>query len=521
MPDEIDDDVPVYFSPGDENVDLGEEVDKKALLQDEPPIEWSRYKPEKTLEEAAHEAEKKGEVKILGKSNRKLKRHGSDKDASSERSSNQANGDSKPKKSGEDSSILQTATGKLRDMRAKLGIANRKEVDLTQFSSGASDNDEQPEQKLKPSSKLTDFPFMKLLIGLSAINIFALGLWCGSFLFPKSKMETSLLKDSQISSKKVGKLVGDTTFSRIVEQVSPVVVNIDTRFTRRSKDKKARIDYGGSNQDQASGVIISSTGHILTNNHVIPKNTQIRVTLHDGRDFPAKIVGRDSYTDLAVIKIDTNNLPVAKFGQIHKMHSGDWAIVIGSPYGLDHSVTIGVVSALDRTVADFNHHVPFIQTDAAINPGNSGGPLVNIDGEVIGIATGAVRSGARGIAFAIPIDIANRVSKRLIKDGMIARPYFGVYMQDVDPGRKKARTLPSNPIFVMIRNVVPNGPADQSGLRRGDIIRKVNGTPVNSSDEVRAFIKISSPGDLLDITIQRGKSVVDKKVKLGIYPKDM
>lgn len=525
MPDEIDDDVPVYFSPGDDNVDLGEEVDKKALLEDEPPIEWSRYKPEKTLEEAAYEAEKKGEVKILGKSNKKLKRHESNPGASDKRSSNEANGDShkggKSKKSGEDSSILQTATGKLRDMRAKLGIANRKEVDLTQFTSGTSDNEIQRNQESRSSSNITDFPFMKLLIGLSAINIFAVGLWCGSFIFPKTKMETSLVKDSQLTSKKVGKLVGDTTFSSIVERVSPVVVNIDTRFKRRSQRKQMRIDYGGANQDQASGVIITSTGHILTNNHVIPKNTQIRVTLHDGREFSAKVVGRDSYTDLAVIKIDTVNLPVAKFGQIHKMHSGDWAIVIGSPYGLDHSVTIGVISALDRTVADFNHHVPFIQTDAAINPGNSGGPLVNIDGEIIGIATGAVRSGARGIAFAIPIDIANRVSKRLIKDGMIARPYFGVYMQDVDPGRKKARTLPSNPIFVMIRNVVPNGPADQSGLRRGDIIRKVNGTPVNSSDEVRAFIKISSPGDVLDFTVQRGKSVVDKKVKLGIYPKDL
>lgn len=518
MPDEIEDDVPVYVSGADDSIDLTENVDKKALLEDEPPIEWSRYKPEKTLEEAAEEAEQKGEVKIKGRSN---------KDPNNEPSAPDKSVNpfiESMQKAESSSSVLQTATSKLRAMRNKLGIANRKEVDLSQFSStaGAEDSSSAGVTASHPGAKP---PVNKLLIILTAVNVFALGIWCGSFLFPSNRMQTSLVEeDKALNNPKLSgksKLMGDTTFSNIVEKLSPSVVNIDTRYVRRNQNKKLSVDYGGSNQDQASGLIISSNGHILTNNHVIPRNTQIRVTLFDSREFPAKVVGRDSYTDLAVIKIDAKNLPIAKFGQIHKMHSGDWAIVIGSPYGLDHSVSLGVISALDRKVVDFNHHVPFIQTDAAINPGNSGGPLVNIDGEVIGIATGAVRSGSRGIAFAIPIDVANRVAKKIVRFGAVARPYLGIYMKNIDPNRKKARSLPSNPVNVQIGKVVPGGPADICGLRRGDIILKVNGSVVNSADEVRAFIKTSSPGDILKMSLQRGVNIVEKNVKLGLYPENM
>ncbi len=541
MPDDIDDDVPVYFSPGDDSTEVNEDIDRKALLEDEPPIEWSRYKPEKTLEDASKEASEKGEVKIRGKSNKdkdtritsfglqSLKKNGERSDRATDSGSDAEN---------------QSASQNLRDMRNKLGIGNRVEVKLSHFenrggseplpgaSSGGADKfvSGSAAEKSGEDSLLAGFGatvpkrWAKPILALLVLNVFAMGLWCGSFLFPNSRTTSSLVPDitpggEADKDKKAEFLRGDTTFSKIVQRMNPVVVNVDTRH--RVGDGKSIRDTGGYGQAQASGLVISSEGHILTNNHVIPQNTQIRITLSDGREFDAKVVGRDSYTDLAVVKINAKGLPVANFGDIHKMHPGDWAIVIGSPYGFDHSISLGVVSALDRKVADFNHHVPFIQTDAAINPGNSGGPLVNIDGEVIGIATGAVKSGARGIAFAIPIDVANRVAKKLIRDGRIARPYLGIYMRDIDPQRKKARTLPGNPIAVAVANVVPSGPADISGLRRGDIILKVNGTVVNSSDEVRAFIKSSAAGDILLMSIQRGLNVIEKRVKLGVYPDNL
>ena len=532
FPEDLEDDVPVYFSPGDDNVEIAENIDKKALLEDEPPIEWSRYKPEKTLEDASKEAKMMGEVKIRGKSNKDKDNRITSFGLKSIGQSGAAKGDKPREDSTDDSSDLPSpkpSEQKLLDMRNKLGIGNRVEVKLSHFEAPGDSSSPVESASSQTSQTRAEEPALlntlsprwrKILLGLTALNIFALGIWCGSFLFPNSRATTSFAGDQPSPGKNGEKsfVTGDTTFSKIVERLNPVVVNVDTRF--RAADGAGR-GYGNSGQAQASGLIISSEGHILTNNHVIPENTQIRITLSDGRDFDAKVVGRDSYTDLAVVKIKGGNLPVAPFGNIHKMHPGDWSLVIGSPYGLDHSVSLGVISALDRKVADFNHHVPFIQTDAAINPGNSGGPLVNIDGEVIGIATGAVKTGARGIAFAIPIDVANRVAKKLIRDGKIARPYLGLYMRDYDPDAKKSRTLPGHPIAVTVANVVPGGPADISGLRRGDIILKVNGTVVNSSDEVRAFIKTSNPGDILVMSLQRGLNVIEKKVKLGLYPSNM
>lgn len=534
FPEDLEDDVPVYFSPGDDNVEIAENIDKKALLEDEPPIEWSRYKPEKTLEDASKEAKMRGEVKIRGKSNKDKDNRITSFGLKSIKQSGEAKGDKPGEDSATDSSDLVTpkpSEQKLLDMRNKLGIGNRVEVKLSHFENPTGESSNKGAGSVEAAGIPVNAPvsdpigslsprWRKILLGLTALNIFALGLWCGSFLFPNSRTTTSFAVDHASQGKSTEKsfVSGDSTFSKIVERLNPVVVNVDTRY--RAADGASR-GYGSSGQAQASGVIVSSEGHILTNNHVIPENTQIRITLSDGRDFDAKVVGRDSYTDLAVVKIKARDLPVAPFGNVHKMHPGDWSLVIGSPYGLDHSVSLGVISALDRKVADFNHHVPFIQTDAAINPGNSGGPLVNVDGEVIGIATGAVKTGARGIAFAIPIDVANRVAKKLIRDGTIARPYLGLYMRDYDPDAKKSRTLPGHPIAVTVANVVPGGPADISGLRRGDIILKVNGTVVNSSDEVRAFIKTSNPGDILVMSLQRGLNVIEKKVKLGLYPSNM
>ncbi len=182
-----------------------------------------------------------------------------------------------------------------------------------------------------------------------------------------------------------------------------------------------------------SGLIIRQDGYIITNNHLIRPGCEIKVTLSDQRAFKAKLIGRDMFTDLAVLKIDANQLPVVPFANnaLQEVRPGDWAIVIGNPLGYDHTVTLGIVSAIHRSLIGLNAHVELIQTDAAINPGNSGGPLLNIHGQIIGLAS-AIRNDAQNIGFAIPVSIIEQVSNALIKEGTIARPYLGVFMKDFD-----------------------------------------------------------------------------------------
>lgn len=509
MSDERDDDVPIYFSPGDDNIEI-DEFDRKALLEDQPAHEWDRYKPAKTLEQAAEEARKAGEVKIRGMRNR--------------RSSEEQEAESSTDRKTRSQSITMTRLKMITEHSGSDSIP-RLPVDEGEEASGVHNVPRAPSPALQtaPAVETGLSNAWKLILGLLALNIFAVGIWCGSFLFPNSSHVSSLYEDeskpaapvgSKEKPRKIRLLKGDTTIADIVERLNPVVVNIDTRYAHEGTRPH------GPGQNQGSGLVIQSDGYILTNNHVIPANTQIRVTLDDRREFEGKVVGRDSYTDLAVIKIDANYLQTARLGSVDDLRPGDWAIAIGSPYGYDHSVSVGVVSALDRRV-DYDHHVAFIQTDAAINPGNSGGPLVNIDGEVIGICTSAVQSGARGIGFAIPVDLANSVSRKLMSEGSIARPYLGLYMRDIDPERKKARSLPSKPIAVVVNKVVAGGPAADAGFHPGDLIARVNGTPVHSSDEVRAFIHAARPGDTLDMDIVRNGISSRLKVKLGNYPSNI
>lgn len=522
MSDERDDDVPIYFSPGDDNIEI-DEFDRKALLEDQPAQEWDRYKPAKTLEQAAEEARKAGEVKIRGMRNRR----------SSEEQGAASNTDRKTRSqsitmtrlkmitehSGSDSIPRVSYSGPMPVDDGDEGSGVHSVPHSSSVASGAGGRS----AHIAPVAETGLSNAWKLILGLLALNIFAVGIWCGSFLFPSSSHVSSLYDDepkpatpagSKEKARKIRLLKGDTTIADIVERLNPVVVNIDTRYAHEGTRPH------GPGQNQASGLVIQSDGYILTNNHVIPANTQIRVTLDDRREFEGKVIGRDSYTDLAVIKIDANYLQTARLGSVDDLRPGDWAIAIGSPYGYDHSVSVGVVSALDRRV-DYDHHVAFLQTDAAINPGNSGGPLVNIDGEVIGICTSAVLSGTRGIGFAIPVDLANSVSRKLMSEGSIVRPYLGLYMRDIDPERKKASSLPGKPIAVAANKVVAGGPAADAGFQPGDLITRVNGTPVHSSDEVRAFIHAAKPGDTLDMDIVRHGVTSRLKVKLGNYPSNI
>jgi S1-C subfamily serine protease len=357
-----------------------------------------------------------------------------------------------------------------------------------------------------------------ILAGLTAVNLFAFGVWLGFYLIPRAPVTTSL-KPS------LANLFGDgktehsavNVLADVAAKANPSVVTIDIKFT------PSKPSVNGTSRAippaEASGLIVRSDGYILTNSHVIHRDSEIKVTLNDERKFAARLIGRDDYSDLAVIKIDATELPVLKFADSKTVRPGDWAIAIGSPLGFDHTLTVGVISAINRSLSDFKNRVNLIQHDAALNLGNSGGPLLNINGEVIGINT-AVRSQAVCIGFATPSDVAAEVARRLISDGHIPRAYLGVYMEDIDPERTRSLTLPSHPVAVKIARLAAGGPAEKAGLLAGDIISKINGIVVKSKREVRELTQASKPGDRVNIVVERQTHSIPITVVIGDLAKD-
>ena len=305
------------------------------------------------------------------------------------------------------------------------------------------------------------------------------------------------------------------------KKVSPAVVKIATRqeelvfsfFFRPIIQEREGL---------GSGVIIDASGHILTNYHVIKNVTEIVVVLADGRQFPGSVVGVDPYTDIAVVKMEGEGLPVAELGNSDQIVIGEPVVAIGNPYGFDHTVTAGVVSALNRSIStDERDGVVLenlIQTDAPINPGNSGGALVTTDGKVVGINT-AIIQGAQGIGFAIPINVARNVANEIIQYGKVKRPYLGVSEVVVvsrDIALRYGLAVDSG---IYISSVVRGSPADRAGLGRGDIIIAINGAQVATADDVRRCVLKSSIGDQMTFTVvgtnRRQRDVV---VTLGEMP---
>ncbi|HMO24579.1 MAG TPA: PDZ domain-containing protein, partial [Candidatus Melainabacteria bacterium] len=215
----------------------------------------------------------------------------------------------------------------------------------------------------------------------------------------------------------------------------------------------------------------------------------------------------DSFTDLALVIIEANKLPIIRFGKSDQVKPGDWAIAIGNPSGLDHTVTFGIISALGRSINALGSNVELIQTDAAINPGNSGGPLLNIDGELIG--------------FAIPIDVARDVVDQLLNKGQIDRPYLGIYMQDLNEKLAKSLGVPADTAGVVIARVTSDGPAAGSGLKMGDVITRIDGTEVKDGKSVQRIVRKHKPGDKLNVLVNRSGSLVATEVKVGDYPGDV
>ncbi len=309
----------------------------------------------------------------------------------------------------------------------------------------------------------------------------------------------------------------------LVEKTAPAVVNVETRVKVNNglddlyfNDPFFREFFGNRFQQTpqyqtgiGTGFIISKDGYIITNQHVVNGATQITVKLAGNKtSLPARLVGQDYELDLAVLKIDGNSYPTLPLGDSNKMRVGDFVVAIGEPYGLDHTVTTGVVSAKGRpiTIQDRNYK-NLIQTDAAINPGNSGGPLLNLSGQVIGINT-AVNESAQGIGFAIPINTAKDVLQELMNGQKVIRPYIGISMSDVDESVIQQLGLPSGSQGVVILQVSAGSPAAKAGLRSGDLITQIAGKTITGSSQVQNMVEDSQVGDKLSVVVNRqGKSL--------------
>ena len=265
-----------------------------------------------------------------------------------------------------------------------------------------------------------------------------------------------------------------------------------------------------------SGVIVDPSGYILTNNHVVGFADEIDVRLWDRREFRAELIGTDEKTDLAVIKIKANDLVAATLGDSDNLHIGEWVVAAGNPFGLDNSITQGIVSATGRSNVGIVDYEDFIQTDAAINPGNSGGPLVNLKGEVIGINSAIFsRSGGyMGIGFAIPVNMARTVMKSLIKDGRVVRGWLGVAIQDLDKDMAASFGFKGTE-GALIGDLTPDGPADRAGIKQGDIVVRYDGQVVTNVTQLRNLVAATKPGERVDLIVFRDGTEKSLRVKIG------
>jgi len=272
-------------------------------------------------------------------------------------------------------------------------------------------------------------------------------------------------------------------------------------------------------QGAGSGVIISSDGYILTNNHVVEGAKELTVTLNNKEEFKARIIGRDPKTDLAVLKIETDEpLPAAVMGDSKELRVGEWVIAIGNPFGLNHTVTSGIVSAKGRIIGS-GPYDDFIQTDASINPGNSGGPLFNMKGELVGINTAVIPQG-QGIGFAIPVNTAKPLIPQLVSKGEVTRGYLGVNIQTITPDLAKALKIKQSK-GALVADVVSEGPADKAGIKRGDVIIAYNDKPVEDGHDLPQMVAATSEGEKATVKILRDGKEKEVHIKVGKLPSEV
>ena len=340
-------------------------------------------------------------------------------------------------------------------------------------------------------------------------------------------------------------------FTSVAKEATPAVVSIKVKSTPK-KQTLSMNPWGSSGEDQddpfngdffrrffsipygreqdsapvegqASGFIVSPDGIVITNSHVVSDTSEITVILNDGREFAGKVLGQDPNTDIAVVKIDGKDLPHISLGNSDNLLPGQWAIAVGNPLGLQATLTVGVISATGRNNLDITRIEDFIQTDAAINRGNSGGPLLNINGEVIGMNTAIVTNnstgGYMGIGFAIPSNMIKNVMEDLIANGEITRGFLGIVMQQMDSSLAKAFNM-DKPEGALIAEVAKDSPADKAGIKQGDIVLKYNQQPVTNIATLRNAVALMKPGTILNLTLQRDGKPLDIAINIGAFPKD-
>jgi serine protease Do len=379
-------------------------------------------------------------------------------------------------------------------------------------------------------------PLWPIIIGI--LVVFAIGENAGSLVAAAETARAATSTDSTPA-----KLTAPTTYAPVVQKVMPSVVNIFS--SRKIKTDSRSMEqfnedpffrrffgdqFGGQNlmprerqeRSLGSGVIISTDGYIVTNNHVVDGANDIKVSLSDKREFAARLVGTDSKTDLAVLKIDQTGLPALSLAaDSSKVQVGDVVLAIGNPFGVGQTVTMGIVSATGRGGLGIEDYEDFIQTDAAINPGNSGGALVSADGQLIGISTAILsRSGGnQGIGFAIPVNMARNVSNQIIHGGKVSRAFLGVMIQPVTPELARAFKLTKSE-GALVSDVTPNSPAERAGLKAGDIVTKLDDKSVMDSRALQLMIGEMAPGRSVRLTVLREGSEHQYPVTLGEQSND-
>ena len=319
---------------------------------------------------------------------------------------------------------------------------------------------------------------------------------------------------------------GENVIVKAVDRVGPAVVRIDVV---KEIDSPLGNMFGigpstRKQQGQGSGFITRSNGLIFTNEHVVRGADKVAVTLPDGRSLNGKVLGGDPLTDVAVVKVVAENLPVATLGDSSKLRPGEWAIAIGNPFGLNNTVTAGIISAVGRTNAiGAGQRVPYIQTDAAVNPGNSGGPLINAAGQVVGMNTAIRQAPGAGLSFAVPINLAKRIAQQIVSTGQASHPFIGVQLRSLTPQLAREINATANQCQVpevngvLVVEVVDGTPADEANIQQCDLIREVNGTVVKNPSDVQIAVDQGQVGQPMELMIERD----GEQISVEVLPKEL
>ena len=393
------------------------------------------------------------------------------------------------------------------------------------------------------------------LLGVAGLSAF-LGAFVGLFLFAEmggkvssgpSAVAAPALAQVETASFPAGGDPGvpltTTTFSNVADEVMPSIVVITSSRTMQNtstplpfggNDPFMRRFFGNPFQDGeqpkeeevrglGSGVIVSADGYILTNNHVVNEADKVQVRLDRHTLLDATIVGTDPRSDLAVLKVDRTNMPALPFGNSDNVKIGEWVVACGAPFGLERSITVGIVSAKGRSNVGVTDYEDFIQTDAAINRGNSGGALINLKGELVGINTAIATQtgGSNGVGFSIPINMARYIMTSLISDGKVTRGWIGVNIENVNEKLAKGLGLPKDATGVVISGVAAGSPADRAGLQGNDVVLKLNGHEIEDNNDLRNRVATIKPGTTVELSILRDGSMRNVSVKLDELPSNL